>query len=125
MEYIKLGQAASSFSGGESQRLKIARELSQVSQKSTLYILDEPTTGLHFREVELLMGVLRKLIESGGSVIVIEHNLDVIAGADHIIDLGPEGGPEGGYIVFSGKPFQLLEQKSSLTGQYLKKHIEN
>lgn len=125
LEYIKLGQAASSFSGGESQRLKIARELSQVSQKSTLYILDEPTTGLHFREVELLMDVLHRLVSSGGSVIVIEHNLDVIAGADYVIDLGPEGGPEGGHIVYTGHPSALIQQKSSLTGTYLKKYLEN
>lgn len=125
LEYIKLGQAASSFSGGESQRLKIARELSQVSQKSTLYILDEPTTGLHFREVELLMEVLRKLIESGGSVVVIEHNLNVIAAADYIIDMGPEGGPDGGQIVFMGSPAQLVENKSSLTAKYLKKDLSN
>ena len=124
LEYIKLGQAASSFSGGESQRLKIARELSQVSQKSTLYILDEPTTGLHFREVELLMDVLRRLVSSGGSVIVVEHNLDVIAGADYVIDLGPEGGPEGGQIVYTGHPSALIQQKSSLTGTYLKKYLE-
>lgn len=125
LEYIKLGQAASSFSGGESQRLKIARELSQVSQKSTLYILDEPTTGLHFREVELLMDVLHRLVSSGGSVIVVEHNLDVIAGADYVIDLGPEGGPEGGHIVYTGHPTNLIQQKSSLTGFYLKKYLEN
>lgn len=125
LEYIKLGQAASSFSGGESQRLKIARELSQVSQKSTLYILDEPTTGLHFREVELLMDVLHRLVSSGGSVIVVEHNLDVIAGADYVIDLGPEGGPEGGHIVYTGHPSSLMQQKSSLTGAYLKKYLEN
>jgi excinuclease ABC subunit A len=124
LEYIRLGQAASSFSGGESQRVKIAKELSQVSQKSTLYILDEPTTGLHFREVELLMKVLHRLIDSGGSVIVVEHNLDVIAGADYVIDMGPEGGYEGGNVVFAGTPTQLTRTKSSLTGHYLKKHIE-
>lgn len=124
LEYLRLGQSASSFSGGESQRLKIARELSQVSQKSTLYILDEPTTGLHFREVELLMKVLQRLVEGGGSVVVIEHNLDVIAGADYIIDMGPEGGHEGGRIVFTGPPEQLLEVASSLTGAYLKKHLQ-
>jgi excinuclease ABC subunit A len=125
LEYIRLGQAASSFSGGESQRLKIAKELSQVSQQSTLYILDEPTTGLHFREVEMLMKVLHRLIDSGASVIVVEHNLDVIAGADYVIDMGPEGGHEGGQIIFSGSPTKLTGQKSSLTGQYLKKHLGN
>ncbi len=125
LEYIRLGQAANSFSGGESQRLKIAKELSRVSQKSTLYILDEPTTGLHFREVEMLMKVLGRLIDSGGSVIVVEHNLDVIAGADHIIDMGPEGGHEGGQIVFAGSPTNIVSERSSLTGQYLKKHLGN
>jgi len=125
LEYIKLGQRANSFSGGESQRLKIARELSQVSQKSTLYILDEPTTGLHFREVELLMDVLRRLVSGGGSVIVVEHNLDVIVGCDYVIDLGPEGGPEGGHIVHAGSPTTMMRQKSSLTGQYLKKYLNN
>lgn len=125
LEYIRLGQAASSFSGGESQRLKIAKELSQVSQQSTLYILDEPTTGLHFREVEMLMKVLHRLIDSGGSVVVVEHNLDVIAGADYVIDMGPEGGHEGGRLVFQGTPAKLMAEKSSLTGVYLKKHLKN
>lgn len=125
LEYLRLGQPASSFSGGESQRLKIAKELSQVSQTSTLYILDEPTTGLHFREVELLMKVLHRLIEAGGSVIVVEHNLDVIAGSDYVIDMGPEGGQEGGQVVFTGPPSQLIQDESSLTGQYLRKHLQN
>lgn len=125
LEYIRLGQAANSFSGGESQRLKIAKELSQVSQKSTLYILDEPTTGLHFREVEMLMKVLHRLIDTGGSVIVVEHNLDVISGSDYIIDMGPEGGDQGGQIVFAGTPDRIQSVKSSLTGQYLKKHLTN
>lgn len=123
LEYLRLGQSGDTFSGGESQRLKIAKELSQSSHKSTLYILDEPTTGLHFREVELLLKVLRRLIEAGGSVVVVEHNLDVIGAADHVIDLGPEGGHEGGQIVFTGSPFELARQKSNLTGHYLKKHF--
>ncbi|MEY4617542.1 MAG: UvrABC system protein [Pseudomonadota bacterium] len=125
LEYLRLGQAASSFSGGESQRLKIAKELSQVNQSSTLYILDEPTTGLHFREVEMLMTVLHRLIDSGASVIVVEHNLDVISGADYVIDMGPEGGHEGGQVVFTGSPKKLTGQKSSLTGMYLAKHLNN
>lgn len=125
LEYLRLGQAASSFSGGESQRLKIAKELSQVNQSSTLYILDEPTTGLHFREVEMLMIVLHRLIDSGASVIVVEHNLDVISGADYVIDMGPEGGHEGGQVVFAGSPKKLTGQKSSLTGIYLAKHLNN
>lgn len=124
LDYLTLGQPANSLSGGESQRLKIAKELSQVQQKSTLYILDEPTTGLHFKEVELLMKVLNKLIEAGGSVIVVEHNLDVIRGADFIIDLGPEAGKKGGQIVASGSPEEIMKAKKSLTGQYLKRYIE-
>jgi excinuclease ABC subunit A len=123
LDYLRLGQPANSLSGGESQRLKIAKELSQVQQKSTLYILDEPTTGLHFREIELLMKVLHKLIETGGSVIVVEHNLDVIAGADYIIDLGPEAGDKGGSIVVEGPPASIAACKTSLTGQYLKKYL--
>lgn len=120
LDYLTLGQPANSLSGGESQRLKIAKELSQVSQKSTLYILDEPTTGLHFKEIELLMKVLHKLIEAGGSVVVVEHNLDVIKNADYIIDLGPDAGKLGGYIVVTGSPDQIMANKKSLTGQYLK-----
>ncbi|MGZ3826679.1 MAG: excinuclease ABC subunit UvrA [Bdellovibrio sp.] len=125
LDYLQLGQPANSLSGGESQRLKIAKELSQVQQKSTLYILDEPTTGLHFREVELLMKVLNKLIEAGGSVIVVEHNLDVIRGSDYVIDLGPEAGQKGGSIVAQGSPEEIMAVKKSLTGQYLKRYIED
>lgn len=123
LDYLQLGQPANSLSGGESQRLKIAKELSQVQQKSTLYILDEPTTGLHFREVELLMKVLNKLIETGGSVVVVEHNLDVIRGSDYVIDLGPEAGKKGGNIVATGTPDDIMKVKKSLTGQYLKRYI--
>ncbi len=125
LDYLQLGQPANSLSGGESQRLKIARELSQVHQKSTLYILDEPTTGLHFREVDLLMKVLNKLIDAGGSVVVVEHNLDVIRGSDYIIDLGPEAGVKGGYVVADGAPIDIMKSKKSLTGQYLKRYMEN
>ncbi len=124
LDYLQLGQPANSLSGGESQRLKIAKELSQVQQKSTLYILDEPTTGLHFREVELLMKVLNKLIETGGSVVVVEHNLDVIRGSDYVIDLGPEAGKKGGNIVAQGSPEDIMKVKKSLTGQYLRRYIE-
>ena len=123
LDYLTLGQPANSLSGGESQRLKIAKELSQVTQKATLYILDEPTTGLHFREVDLLMNVLHKLIEAGGSVIVVEHNLDVIKNADYVIDMGPEAGKNGGYVVASGTPAEIIAEKKSLTGQYLKKYV--
>lgn len=124
LDYLQLGQPANSLSGGESQRLKIAKELSQVQQKSTLYILDEPTTGLHFREVELLMKVLNKLIDAGGSVIVVEHNQDVIRGSDYVIDLGPDSGDRGGKIVAQGSPDEIIKNKKSLTGQYLKRYIE-
>ncbi len=124
LDYLQLGQPASSLSGGESQRLKIAKELSQVHQKSTLYILDEPTTGLHFREVDLLMKVLNKLIDAGGSVVVVEHNLDVIRCSDYIIDLGPEAGEKGGAIVAQGSPADIMKAKKSLTGQYLKRYLE-
>ena len=123
LDYLALGQPANSLSGGESQRLKIAKELSQVTQKATLYILDEPTTGLHFREVDLLMKVLHKLIEAGGSVIVVEHNLDVLKNADYIIDMGPEAGKNGGNVVVAGTVEQLIATKKSLTGQYLKKYV--
>jgi excinuclease ABC subunit A len=123
LDYVQLGQPATSLSGGESQRLKIAKELSQVHQKATLYILDEPTTGLHFREVDLLMKVLHKLIESGGSVVVVEHNLDVIRGSDYVIDLGPEAGHKGGNIVAQGSPEDIMAVKKSLTGQYLKRYM--
>lgn len=123
LDYLTLGQPANSLSGGESQRLKIAKELSQVTQKATLYILDEPTTGLHFKEVELLMKVLHKLIEAGGSVIVVEHNLDVIKNADYVIDMGPEAGKNGGNVVVAGTVEQVIAAKKSLTGQYLKKYV--
>jgi excinuclease ABC subunit A len=125
LDYLQLGQPAGTLSGGESQRLKIAKELSQISQKSTLYILDEPTTGLHFREIDLLMKVLNKLIEAGGSVIVIEHNQDVIRGSDYIIDLGPEAGARGGKVVAQGSPEDIMVNKKSLTGQYLKRYIDS
>lgn len=125
LDYLQIGQPANSLSGGESQRLKIAKELSNVSQKATLYILDEPTTGLHFREVDLLMKVLNKLIDAGGSVIVVEHNQDVIRGADYIIDLGPEAGKKGGNIVAQGTPEEVMAEKKSLTGKYLKRYTES
>ena len=123
LDYLQIGQPANSLSGGESQRLKIAKELSNVNQKATLYILDEPTTGLHFREVDMLMKVLNKLIEAGGSVIVVEHNQDVIRGADYIIDMGPEAGKKGGNVVAHGTPQDVMAEKKSLTGQYLKRYI--
>lgn len=122
--YIRLGQSANTLSGGESQRLKIAREFVGTQQKNTLYILDEPTTGLHFREIEMLMKVLHKLVEAGGSVILIEHNLDVIRSSDWIIDLGPDAGAAGGEIVAQGSPAEVMKAPRSLTGRYLRQYLE-
>jgi excinuclease UvrABC ATPase subunit len=118
--YVKLGQSATTLSGGEAQRVKLALELSKRDTGSTLYILDEPTTGLHFRDIELLLGVLHRLRDHGNTVVVIEHNLDVIKTADWLVDLGPEGGDGGGSIVAQGTPEHLAEQPASFTGQYLK-----
>lgn len=120
LDYVRLGQSASTLSGGESQRLKIAREFIATQQKATLYILDEPTTGLHFREVDMLMKVLSKLVDAGGSVILIEHNLDVIRASDFVVDIGPEAGANGGEIVAQGTPEDLMRNPRSLTGRYLK-----
>lgn len=125
LEYLQLGQSAKTLSGGESQRLKVAKELSQSRQRNTLFIMDEPTTGLHFREVELLLKVLNKLIDAGGSVILIEHNMEVIKNSDYIIDIGPEPGAKGGKLIAQGSPDELVKQKNSLTGQYLKKYIDS
>ncbi len=119
--YIKLGQPATTLSGGEAQRIKLSSELSKVSTGNTLYILDEPTTGLHFEDINLLLTVLNDLVNKGNTVIVIEHNLDVIKSADHIIDLGPEGGDLGGTIVTEGTPEEVAKYEKSYTGQYLKK----
>ena len=122
--YIKLGQSSTTLSGGESQRVKLATELSKRDTGKTLYILDEPTTGLHFEDIRVLMNVLNKLVDKGNTVIVIEHNLDLIKCADHIIDLGPEGGSAGGEIVAEGTPEQVAEVPGSFTGQYLKPLLE-
>jgi excinuclease ABC subunit A len=124
LDYLCLGQSAYTLSGGESQRLKIAKELTKSQQSNTLYILDEPTTGLHPREIELLLQVLNKLIDAGGSVIVIEHNIDVIRQSDHVIELGPAGGKKGGKILFSGTPEQLSRKKNAPTAPYLKPFFE-
>ncbi|MDY3724854.1 MAG: ATP-binding cassette domain-containing protein, partial [Candidatus Borkfalkiaceae bacterium] len=118
--YIKLGQAATTLSGGEAQRVKLATELSKRSTGRTLYILDEPTTGLHSYDVDKLITILKRLVDSGNTVIVIEHNLDVIKVADYIVDLGPEGGDGGGTVVACGSPEQVAEVKQSYTGQFLK-----
>lgn len=117
--YITLGQPATTFSGGEAQRIKLATELSRRSTGKTLYILDEPTTGLHSADVKRLLGILQKLVEGGNSMVVIEHNLDVVKTADHIIDMGPEGGAGGGYVVATGTPEEIVANKKSATGKYL------
>jgi excinuclease ABC subunit A len=118
--YIKLGQPAPTLSGGEAQRVKLASELSKRSTGKTLYILDEPTTGLHFDDVAKLLGVLHRLVDTGNTVVVIEHNLEVIKTADHIVDLGPEGGAGGGRVVAEGTPEDVAAVPGSYTGQYLK-----
>jgi excinuclease ABC subunit A len=118
--YIRLGQAATTLSGGEAQRVKLATELSKRQTGRTLYILDEPTTGLHAMDVEKLLTVLHRLVDSGNTVVVIEHNLDVIKTADWIVDLGPEGGDNGGKVIAKGTPAQLAKRKGSYTGKYLK-----
>ncbi len=118
--YITLGQPATTFSGGEAQRIKLSTELSRRSTGKTLYILDEPTTGLHSADVKKLLTILQKLVEGGNSMIIIEHNLDVIKTADHIIDMGPEGGQGGGEVVASGTPEEITQISASYTGKYLK-----
>ena len=122
--YVKLGQPSTQLSGGEAQRIKLATELSKRSTGRTLYILDEPTTGLHFADVDKLMYVLNRLVDDGNTVLVIEHNLDVIKCADHIIDLGPDGGDGGGTIVATGTPEEVAMCPESYTGQYLKRILE-
>lgn len=117
--YMRLGQPATTLSGGEAQRVKLATELSRRSSGKTLYILDEPTTGLHFADIENLLTVLHRLVELGNTVLVIEHNLDVIKTADYIIDLGPSGGEKGGKVVASGTVDQVIRDKNSSTGKYL------
>ena len=122
--YVKLGQSSTTLSGGEAQRVKLATELARVSTGRTIYILDEPTTGLHAADVHKLIEVLQQLVDAGNTVLVIEHNLDVIKTADHIIDLGPEGGDEGGYLVAAGTPEEVAKVPGSYTGQYLKRYFE-
>ena len=121
--YIKLGQSSTTLSGGEAQRVKLATELSKKSTGKTLYILDEPTTGLHIADVHKLIDILQRLVDCGNSVVIIEHNLDLIKTADHIIDLGPEGGENGGKVIAIGTPEQVAKNESSYTGQFLKKYL--
>jgi excinuclease ABC subunit A len=121
--YIRLGQPATTLSGGEAQRVKLASELSKRPTGHTFYLLDEPSVGLHIADVKVLIEVLQRLTDQGNTVVVIEHNLDLIACADQIIDLGPEGGTGGGTVVATGTPEQIAKKKNSYTGQYLKKHL--
>ncbi len=121
--YIKLGQSATTLSGGEAQRVKLSRELSKRATGKTIYILDEPTTGLHFADIHKLLEVLNRLVETGNTVVVIEHNLDVIKTADYIIDLGPEGGALGGNIVAAGTPELVAECENSYTGNFLSDYL--
>jgi len=124
LDYLQLGQPSTTLSGGEAQRIKLASELGNSTIAHTLYVLDEPTTGLHFADVDRLIGVLNRLADAGHTLVVIEHNLDVIKCADWIIDLGPEGGDRGGTIVATGTPEQIVKSKPSFTGKYLKPLLE-
>ena len=124
LSYIRLGQPSTTLSGGEAQRIKLATELSRRSTGKTVYILDEPTTGLHFADVHKLTEILRRLAADGNTVIVIEHNLDVIKTADYIIDIGPEGGDKGGTVVACGTPEEVTENPNSYTGKYIKMMLD-
>ncbi len=121
--YVHIGQQATTLSGGEAQRVKLSKELSRRATGRTLYILDEPTTGLHFEDVRKLLEVLHRLVEGGNTVVVIEHNLEVIKTADWILDLGPDGGSGGGRIVAEGPPEEVVKVRESYTGQYLARHL--
>ena len=123
LSYIRLGQPSTTLSGGEAQRIKLATQLSRRSTGKTIYILDEPTTGLHFADVHKLTEILQRLTENGNTVLVIEHNLDVIKTADYLIDMGPEGGDGGGTVIAQGTPEQVAENPISYTGQYVKKYL--
>ncbi|MDD5685804.1 MAG: ATP-binding cassette domain-containing protein, partial [Methanoregulaceae archaeon] len=123
LDYVKLGQSSTTLSGGEAQRIKLTRELAKKGTGKTIYLLDEPTTGLHFHDVKKLIAVLDELVEKGNTVVVIEHNLDIIKSADHIIDLGPEGGEQGGYVVATGSPEDVAGNAKSYTGAFLKKML--
>jgi excinuclease ABC subunit A len=123
--YITLGQSATTLSGGEAQRIKLSKELSKKDTGNTIYILDEPTTGLHFSDIKMLLTVLNELVERNNTVLVIEHNMDVIKIADYIVDIGPEGGSKGGEIVASGTPEEVIKSKKSITAKFLKKELKN
>ena len=124
LSYVKLGQPSTELSGGEAQRIKLASELSRRSTGRTIYILDEPTTGLHFADVHKLIEILHRLTDGGNTVVVIEHNLDVIKTADYIIDIGPEGGLNGGTVIAKGTPEEVAQNPNSYTGRYVKKMLE-
>lgn len=124
LNYIKIGQSATTLSGGEAQRIKLAKELSKKATGKTLYILDEPTTGLHFEDINKLLKSLHKLVDNGNSIIVIEHNLDIIKTSDWVIDIGPCGGEKGGYIVAEGRPEDVANNPKSVTGEFLKKMLK-
>ena len=124
LSYIRLGQPSTELSGGEAQRIKLATELSKRGTGKTIYILDEPTTGLHFADVHKLIEILRRLSDGGNTVVVIEHNLDVIKTADYLIDIGPEGGDKGGTVIARGTPEEVAKSDISYTGQYVKKYLE-
>ena len=121
--YIALGQSSTTLSGGEAQRIKLAAELSKKNTGKTFYILDEPTTGLHFHDVKVFLEVIQKLVNKGNTVLIIEHNMDVIKVADYIIDMGPEGGEKGGQIICNGTPEEIVKCKESFTGEYLKREL--
>jgi excinuclease ABC subunit A len=123
--YLRLGQSATTLSGGEAQRLKLAAHLTRQANERVLYILDEPTTGLHFDDIQKLLAAFRKLLEGGASLLVIEHNLDVIKSADWVIDLGPEGGERGGQVVATGTPEQVARNVQSYTGKFLTRALAN
>ena len=124
LSYIRLGQPSTELSGGEAQRIKLAAELSRRSTGRTIYILDEPTTGLHFADVHKLVDILKRLTEGGNTVVVIEHNLDVIKTADYIIDMGPEGGERGGTVIAAGTPEEIAVVPESYTGRYVAKYLK-
>ena len=125
LDYISLGQHATTLSGGEAQRVKLATELSKKDTGQTMYILDEPTSGLHFQDIQHLLDVLNRLVDKGNTVLIIEHNMDVIKVADYIIDLGPEGGSGGGTVVCSGSPEEIIKNKNSYTAKFLKEELTN